>query len=77
MSLLYITVYLAAAQDRPLPHLVRGRTHRVVGTWDNRHSYLKCASVRQIQSQEDKWIRPAVGASDRTMRELIATHNEF
>ena len=64
-------------QDRPLPHLVRGHAYRVVGTWDTKHRYLKCVSVRQSQpSEEEQWIRLAIQASDRAMRQLAATQNE-
>lgn len=46
---------------------------RVVGQWDVFGQYLKCYSVRPVRGREEGLARSWVEASDRSMRQMVAT----
>lgn len=50
---------------------------RVVGQWDVFGQYLKCYSVRPVRGREEGLARPWVEASDRSMRQMVATIPEM
>ena len=49
----------------------------VVGQWDVFGQYLKCYSVRPVRGREEGLARPWVEASDRSMRQMVATIPEM
>ena len=50
---------------------------RVVGQWDVFGQCLKCYSVRPVRGREEGLARSWVEASDRSMRQLVATIPEM
>ncbi|XP_019848728.1 PREDICTED: uncharacterized protein LOC109580225 [Amphimedon queenslandica] len=56
--------------------IIKGRSYRVVGNWDSRHQFLKTASLRPSEQEEEQFLPQVLTATNKLIRELAAITNE-
>ncbi|XP_073526895.1 spermatogenesis-associated protein 22 isoform X1 [Phyllobates terribilis] len=59
--------------DRELPRLIRGRSHRAMGNYDQKRNLFKCVSVRAALAAEQQVFVEYITAADKEMEKCVAS----